>query len=241
MTDSPTSNMMSIAVALSFADAPRPHATLQAPADTESELREALSVLARAYRSARETTCSAADYEEVLADHRRLVRELDVALNGDGAAQQASLCDIVGQVKDRRWKLVRAVEPTSKTVTIDHQRLVAFMRKVIDRGVNCSGLPESFKANTALSCSEMLITEFSSPGETSADQKTVEFLWRWIDRRSRGEISEREFLNVVTHRPGTPEFVLRRGQSSEEPTPVQLPCTLTKGCWLELGHDGHCD
>lgn len=39
------------------------------------------------------------DYEEVLADHRRLVRELDVALNGDGAAKQASLCDLVAQVR----------------------------------------------------------------------------------------------------------------------------------------------
>lgn len=42
-----------------------------------------------------------ADYEEVLADHRRLVRRLDVALNGEaGAARQASLCDIVGQLED---------------------------------------------------------------------------------------------------------------------------------------------
>ena len=41
---------------------------------------------------------SVADYEEVLADHRRLVREMDVLLNGDGAAKQASLCDIVAQV-----------------------------------------------------------------------------------------------------------------------------------------------
>ena len=50
-------------------------------------------------------------YREIMDNHRRLVRELDVALNGeDGAAQQASLCDIVGQVKDRRWKLVRADE-----------------------------------------------------------------------------------------------------------------------------------
>jgi hypothetical protein len=40
-----------------------------------------------------------ADYEEVMADHRRLVRELDVLLNGEGAAKQASLCDIVGQVR----------------------------------------------------------------------------------------------------------------------------------------------
>lgn len=42
---------------------------------------------------------TAADYEEVLADHRRLVRELDVLLNGDNAAEQASLVDIVAQLR----------------------------------------------------------------------------------------------------------------------------------------------
>lgn len=43
------------------------------------------------------------DHEEVEADHKRLVRELDVALNGEaGAAKQASLCDIVAQVKRNR-------------------------------------------------------------------------------------------------------------------------------------------
>jgi len=48
-------------------------------------------------------TLTAADYEEALADHHRLVRELDVALNGEtGAAKQASLCDIVAQVKRER-------------------------------------------------------------------------------------------------------------------------------------------
>lgn len=47
-----------------------------------------------------------ADYEEVLADHRALVRRLDVALNGGaGAAKQASLCDIVGQVEDLKARL----------------------------------------------------------------------------------------------------------------------------------------
>jgi len=39
------------------------------------------------------------DCEEVDADHKRLVRELDVLLNGNGAAKQASLCDIVCQLK----------------------------------------------------------------------------------------------------------------------------------------------
>lgn len=44
------------------------------------------------------------DYEEALADHRRLVRELDVLLHGDGAARQASLCDIVAQVASQRTR-----------------------------------------------------------------------------------------------------------------------------------------
>lgn len=42
--------------------------------------------------------------KEVIADHHRLVKELDVALNGeDGAAKQASLCDIVGQVLKEKF------------------------------------------------------------------------------------------------------------------------------------------
>lgn len=40
------------------------------------------------------------DYKEVLEDKRRLARELDVIINGeDGAAKQASLCDLLSQVK----------------------------------------------------------------------------------------------------------------------------------------------
>ncbi len=40
-----------------------------------------------------------ADYQECFKDHQRLVRELDVIWNGeDGAAKQASLCDMVGQI-----------------------------------------------------------------------------------------------------------------------------------------------
>lgn len=43
------------------------------------------------------------DYDAVLADHRRLVHELDVALSGEaGAAKQASLCDLIAQAKQLR-------------------------------------------------------------------------------------------------------------------------------------------
>lgn len=38
--------------------------------------------------------------EEVLSeDHKRLVHELDVIINGENAATQASLCDIVAQLR----------------------------------------------------------------------------------------------------------------------------------------------
>lgn len=68
-----------------------------------------------------------ADYEEVLADHRRLVRELDVLLNGEhGAAKQASLCDIVGQLKHQKCV------PPSKTV--DTGELWSFLRSVMSQG-----------------------------------------------------------------------------------------------------------
>lgn len=46
------------------------------------------------------------DYEEVMENHRRLVRELDVLINGEkGAAKQASLCDIVAQVRREGLKV----------------------------------------------------------------------------------------------------------------------------------------
>ncbi|WP_181153670.1 Lar family restriction alleviation protein [Brucella pituitosa] len=43
------------------------------------------------------------DYEEVLADKRRLTRLLDVAMHGEeGAAKQASLCDLIEPAKRMR-------------------------------------------------------------------------------------------------------------------------------------------
>jgi len=58
----------------------------------------------------RTTMTVASEYEAVIDDHRRLIRELDIALNGEGAAEQASLCDIVAQVKHEGWKLQKKVK-----------------------------------------------------------------------------------------------------------------------------------
>lgn len=48
-----------------------------------------------------EEILTVADYEEVLADHRRLVQRLDELINGPwpASAKQPSLCDIVKQVE----------------------------------------------------------------------------------------------------------------------------------------------
>lgn len=60
-------------------------------------------------RDAYNSDVEALGYYKVAANDRdRLVRELDVALNGeDGAAKRPALCDVVSQVKSERWKLVR--------------------------------------------------------------------------------------------------------------------------------------
>lgn len=42
------------------------------------------------------------EYELVLKAHREHVRRLDVALNGDGAAKQASIVDLVSQFERQR-------------------------------------------------------------------------------------------------------------------------------------------
>lgn len=43
-------------------------------------------------------------------------------------------------------------------------------------------------------------------GEVKAEN---EFLWTWIDRMVRGEVSTPECLNTITHRPGAPAWVLK--------------------------------
>ena len=56
--------------------------------------------LAAANERAEKAEDDAKYLKEVLADKRRLARELDVALSGEeGAAKQASLCDLIGPVR----------------------------------------------------------------------------------------------------------------------------------------------
>lgn len=40
-----------------------------------------------------------ADYEEVLADKRRLTKEIDVAIFGTGGAERPAMCDVLGSIK----------------------------------------------------------------------------------------------------------------------------------------------
>jgi hypothetical protein len=61
-----------------------------------------------------ECTCPEHGNWIAAGDVNRLVRELDVLLNGeDGAAKQASLCDIVSQVASQHFVLVRRADVPS--------------------------------------------------------------------------------------------------------------------------------
>jgi hypothetical protein len=63
------------------------------------------------------------DYEEVLADHRRLVRELDVLMHGEeGAAKQASLCDLVAMLPS--WKEAHRKQVLLEAAAILERKLV---------------------------------------------------------------------------------------------------------------------
>ena len=39
------------------------------------------------------------DYKDVIDDHNRLVKELDIIINGKNAAENPSLCDLISQLK----------------------------------------------------------------------------------------------------------------------------------------------
>lgn len=57
------------------------------------------------------------DYEAAFADHRRLVRDIDVIMNGEaGAAKQASLCDLVPEIQNL-VAYVKLLESTLKHAT----------------------------------------------------------------------------------------------------------------------------
>lgn len=65
------------------------------------------------------------DLQNVADDHRRLVRQLDIVLNGEaGAAEQASLIDIVAQLRGERRRR-RESEPSRAA----WERLVEYAHK----------------------------------------------------------------------------------------------------------------
>lgn len=77
-----------------------------------------------------------ADYEEALADKRSLTRELDILLNGDSAAKQASLCDIISQLSQHKTPiLARVAELEERTrIHITLQEIADLANLAIGQG-----------------------------------------------------------------------------------------------------------
>jgi len=68
----------------------------------KNELAAANSKIESLTRQLEHKTSEIEDYKEVNEDKKRLTKELDVLLNGSSAANQASLCDIVAQLKSKK-------------------------------------------------------------------------------------------------------------------------------------------
>jgi hypothetical protein len=82
-------------------------------------------------------------------DVNRLVRELDVLLNGeDGAAKQASLCDIVSQVASQHFVLVRRADvPWAEEVEAIRARHEAAKQALDDERYYSGNVPAVFPTN----------------------------------------------------------------------------------------------
>lgn len=80
------------------------------------------------------------DYEEAAADKRRLTRVLDVALNGvAGAAQQASLCDLIGCAMTLRER----AEAREKRMTELAHALAALVLNIDAGGATLSAMADA--------------------------------------------------------------------------------------------------
>lgn len=84
------------------------------------------------------------DYKDAYEDTKRLAREIDVAMHGDAAAQQASLCDLIPlarQLKaerDEAYRLVvRLADEFGKHVYTDAYGTFASFNEVADLTEHC--------------------------------------------------------------------------------------------------------
>lgn len=64
------------------------------------------------------------EWQEWADDVKRLTREIDVELNGENAARQASLCDLVGEVSrvraEERERCAKEIENSSQFRGFEH-------------------------------------------------------------------------------------------------------------------------
>lgn len=85
-------------------------------------------------------------YKDVLEDHKRLVRELDYALNGEGCAKQAMLVDILAQVTSEHFKWVKKQPKTEwqdiSTAPKDGTEILVYASHIEDEPVQIAWYKE---------------------------------------------------------------------------------------------------
>lgn len=97
--------------------------------------------------AARKVAKAVAAYEEWANDVCRLTRELDVEMNGDGAATQASLCDLIGEHTRRKAKAVAVAvaeaERGWRDQDIEARALIRRAAELIKTSANVGGTGKS--------------------------------------------------------------------------------------------------
>lgn len=143
------------------------------------------------------------DYEECNADRNRLVREIDTIINGDNAAKQASLCDLVSVIRELVSKLTDAEVRIAKLdaendrladMHIEMTRSIANKRDLaLARIKELEGLSRMESENIQLKNDLIFIRDWMPPDGEESDSDHHLYL-QAIARKSIEKLANRESI-----------------------------------------------
>lgn len=177
------------------------------------------------------------DYKEVNEDKKRLVRELDMIINGkEGAAKQASLCDIVGQVAGLKRKQDEVIPDAADKLAVLLNFFDIDVIKIAATGTD-SFTRDQFK--TALFKAKEFVTELYDLALNIFRESPINNAWKFI---AMNEVPKEEGKYYVMDKYGNQGWALYansgapsenlsffEGESSFGETPIKAKNII---CWM---------
>lgn len=102
--------------------------------------------------------------------------------------------------------------------TVSNEQLEKLQRSVAELGDGWGTTVAAWliRAMCAELLTNRLAPETNNPEPAAvAMAKSLAFIWTWIDRMARNDVTVPEALSVLTHHPDTPGFVQRVGASQK--------------------------